>query len=161
MSLVAYLPIVKVIDKMKNAKGLENALSDQLTSDGCKLLHEMLTNEAFPEACGLLHKRDEFSKAFEELLHDKVNSGLSLETGGEAIEVFKDFFGDPSAVRERLLAWIRDRHQQPAPKAGERNLEPAWLDFLIADLTWRPNDDPPKIRVPPWIGGSSSVYNKT
>lgn len=152
MSLVAYLPIVEVIDKMNNAKGLEIALSDQLTSDGCKRLHEMLTNEAFPEACGLLHQREEFSKAFEELLYDKTNSGLSLETGGAKVEIFKDFFGDPNAVRERILAWIRDRHQQPAPKAGELELEPAWLDFLIADLTWRSSDDPPKVQVPQWNG---------
>jgi hypothetical protein len=84
-----------------------------------------------------------------------------METGGAKVEIFKDFFGDPSAVRERILAWIRDRHQQPAPKAGERNLEPAWLDFLIADLTWRPSDDPPKIRVPPWIGELPSDSIKT
>ncbi|MDO8073794.1 CHC2 zinc finger domain-containing protein [Janthinobacterium sp. SUN176] len=161
MSLVAYLPIVEVIDKIKNAKGLEYALGDQLTVEGGKRLHEMLTNEVFPEACGLLHDRDKFLNAFENLLDDKTNNILSPETGGEKVEIFKDFFGDPSAVRERILAWIRDRHQQPAPKAGERNLEPAWLDFLIADLTWRPSDDPPKIRVPPWIGGLSSASTKT
>jgi hypothetical protein len=152
MSLVAYLPIVEVIDKMKNAKGLENALNDQLTADGCKLLHEMLTNEAFPEACGLLHPRDEFSKAFADLLRDKADNGLGLEKGGAKVEIFKEFFGDPSAVRERILAWIRDRHQQPAPKAGELGLEPAWLDFLVADLTWRSSEEHPDIRVPPWLG---------
>ena len=160
MSLVAYLPIVEVIDKMKNARGLENALSDQLTSDGCKRLHEMLTNEAFPEACGPLHKRDNFAEAFKMLLDAKANSSLSLETGGATVEIFKDFFGDPSAVRERILAWIRDRHQQPAPKAGERNLEPVWLDFLIADLTWRYSDEPPKIRVPQWIGELPRAFSK-
>ena len=152
MSLVAYLPIVEVIDKKKNAEGLENALSGQLTPDGCKRLHEMLTNEAFPEAYGSLHNRDNFAEALEKLLDAKANSSLNPETGGATVEKFKDFFGDPSAVRERILAWIRDRHQQPAPKAGERGLEPAWLDFLIADLTWRPSDDPPTIRVPPWRG---------
>ncbi|WP_297841822.1 hypothetical protein, partial [Pseudomonas sp.] len=48
MLLVAYLPIVEVIDKMRNAKGLVSALGDELTTDGGKRLHEMLTNEVFP-----------------------------------------------------------------------------------------------------------------
>lgn len=51
----------------------------------------MLTNEVFPEACGLLHDRDKFLDAFEKLLDDKTNNILSPETGGEKVELFKDF----------------------------------------------------------------------
>ena len=153
MSLVAYLPVVEVIDKVKNADGLTDALSKELTQEGCAHLREMLTNEAFPEACGPLHTRMDFAKAFKALLDDKESSKLSTDTGGPKVEKFKDFFGDPSAVRERILAWIKDRHHQPAPKAGERRLEPVWLDFLVADLTWRHGSDKrPEVRVPPWLG---------
>lgn len=153
MSLVAYLPIVEVIDKAKNAKGLANALRNELTRKGCERLCDMLTDEAFPEACGQLHECNDFAKALEELLKDKQNGKLSPETGGAKVEIFKDFFGDPPAVRERILAWLKDRYQQPAPKAGELRLEPVWLDFLVADLTWRHSDDKrPEVRVAPWMG---------
>ncbi len=153
MSLVAYLPVVEVIDKAKNADGLANALTNELKPRGRKRLHEMLTNDAFPEACGQLHVRKEFAAALQGLLDDKQKGMLSPEIGGPKVEKFKDFFGDPRAVRERILAWLKDRHQQPAPRAGERRLEPAWLDFLVADLTWAHSDeDRPEIRVPPWLG---------
>lgn len=152
MSLVAYLPVVEVIEKAKNADGLANALNNELTPEGCDKLREMLTSEAFPEACGPLHRREVFVEALKALLDEKQNGKLSLDTGGPAVEIFKDFFGDPRAVRERILAWLKHRHQQPAPKAGELRLEPAWLDFLVADLTWRHSDDKrPEIRVMPWL----------
>jgi DNA primase catalytic core len=153
MSLVAYLPVVEVIDKVKNADGLANALKNELTQPGCKSLREMLTNEAFPEACGQLHTSESFTAALTALLKDKQNGVLSSETGGAKVETFKDFFGDPRAVRERILAWLKDRYQQPAPQAGELRLEPVWLDFLVADLTWRYSDDMrPEVRVAPWLG---------
>lgn len=162
MSLVAYLPVVEVIDKAKNADGLANALNNELTLAGLKNLQELLKDDAFPEKCGELHEREEFAEALVELLNDKQNSKLSLETGGASVEKFKDFFGDPRAVQERILAWLKDRHHQPAPKAGERHLEPAWLDFLVADLTWRHSDEKrPEIRVPPWLGKSAHVSTKS
>ncbi|WP_156444514.1 hypothetical protein [Burkholderia sp. MSMB1826] len=152
MSLVAYLPVVEIIDKIKNAEGLVNALTSELTPEGCDKLREMLTNEAFPEACGQLHEYKDFAEALKVLLEDKQNGKLSSETGGPKVEKFKDFFGDPRAVRECILAWLKDRHQQPAPKAGELRLEPAWLDFLVADLTWRHSEGKhPEIRVMPWL----------
>ncbi|GAB2884804.1 CHC2 zinc finger domain-containing protein [Paralcaligenes ginsengisoli] len=155
MSLVAYLPVVEVIDKAKNAAGLANTLSNELTREGCDSLHKMLTNEVFPEACGQLHIRNQFTDALSALLDDKENGTLNPETGGDKVEIFKDFFGDPRAIRERILVWLKDRHQQPAPKAGERRLEPAWLDFLVVDLTWMHSDDKrPEIQVPPWLGES-------
>ncbi|WP_109483279.1 CHC2 zinc finger domain-containing protein [Paraburkholderia sp. C35] len=161
MSLVAYLPVVEVIDKAKNAEGLSKALYNELTEEGCRKLCDMLTNEAFPEACGQLHIREDFAGAFKALLDDKQNGKLNPDTGGEKVEIFKDFFGDPRAVRERIMAWLGDRHQQPAPKAGELRLEPAWLDFLVADLTWRHSDGKhPEIRVPPWLDESAIDFSK-
>jgi hypothetical protein len=162
MSLVAYLPVVEVVDKVENADGLASALRNELTQEGYDTLHEMLTNEAFPEACGQLHIREDFAKALDALLNDKQSSGLNPETGGAKVEIFKDFFGDPRAVRERILAWLKDRHQQPAPRAGERRLEPAWLDFLVADLTWKhSNDMRPEIQVPPWLVDSAYDLTKS
>ncbi len=155
MSLVAYLPVVEVVDKAENADGLASALSSELTQQGYDSLREMLTNEAFPESCGQLHTREKFTAALKELLEYKRNDMLDPETGGAKVEKFKDFFGDPRAIRERILAWLKDRHQQPAPKAGEGRLEPAWLDFLVADLTWRHSEDGrPEIQVPPWLSES-------
>jgi len=155
MSLVAYLPVVEVISKAENANGLANALRNELTNEGRDRLREMLTDETFPEACGNLHAREDFADALAALLQDKEDGKLP-ETGGAKVEKFKDFFGDPRAVRERILSWIRDRHQQPAPKAGEMRLEPAWVDFLVVDLTWKHSDDGcPEIRVPPWVDESS------
>jgi hypothetical protein len=153
MSLVAYLPVVEVVDKAKNAEGLANALCKELTPIGCENLLKMLSDEDFPEACGQLHTSDAFNAALKALFEEKQNGTLNPEAGGAKVEIFKKFFGDPRAVRERIIFWLTDRHQQPAPKVGELHLEPVWLDFLIADLTWRhSNDSRPEIRVPPWLG---------
>lgn len=153
MSLVAYLPIVEVIDKAKNAEGLADTLSDVLTPEGSEKLRAILTNEAFPDSCGPLHELEKFTDAWDALLEEKKNNKLNQGTGGPKVETFKEFFGDPRAVRERILASLRDGSQQPALKAGERRLEPAWLDFLVADMTWRHGKDKhPAIRVPPWQG---------
>ncbi len=152
MSLVAYLPIVEVVDKDKNAEGLKKELRGKLTDEGCEALGRMLTNEAFPEACGQLHEHKDFFEALDALLKDKRDEKLDLEIGGPKVEKFKEFFGDSRAVGERIMAWLRDRHQQPAPRAGDLRLEPAWLDFLVADLTWTYSGETrPEVHVPPWI----------
>lgn len=161
MSLVAYLPIVEVVDKADNAEGLANALRNELTEKGGEDLRRILAAETFPVACGQLHTREDFNAALKYLLDAKQNGALSPQTGGEALDVFAAFFGDPGAMRERVLAWLRDRDQQPAPQAGESRLEPAWLDFLVADLTWRySGDGAPAIRVPPWLGESTNDSTK-
>lgn len=157
MSLVAYLPIVEVVDKAENAEGLANALRNELTQKGGDDLRSILVAETFPVACGQLHTRENFHTALRDLLAAKENGTLNPESGGDALDAFASFFGDPGAMRDRVLAWLKDRNQQPAPKAGEWRLEPAWLDFLIADMTWRYGDDgAPAIRVPPWLDESAS-----
>lgn len=151
MSLVAYLPIVEVVNKQENAENLSTALKDVLTPEGQNVLRRLLKAKTFPAPCGPLHERGAFGKALEELLEAKRNGELTPDVGGETLDTFAALFGDASAVRERIMAWLKDRHQQPAPKAGKEQLEPAWLDFLVADLTWEAHaDDAPSIRVPAW-----------
>ena len=153
MSLVAYLPIVEVVSKHENAETLSTALKDVLTPEGQNVIRRLLKAKAFPAPCGPLHEHGAFGKALEELLEAKRNGELKPDIGGETLDTFAALFSDPSAVRERIMAWLKDRHQQPAPKAGKEQLEPAWLDFLVADLTWEAHvDDGPSIRVPAWLG---------
>ncbi|PWB19666.1 hypothetical protein DCO45_06970 [Comamonas sp. JNW] len=154
MSLVAYLPIVEVVNKQENAENLSTALKDVLTPEGQSVLRRLLKAKTFPAPCAPPHEHDVFEEALTELLKAKRNDELKPDVGGEALDTFAALFGDESAVRERIMAWLKNRHQQPAPKAGEEKLEPAWLDFLVADLTWRANEDyAPSIRVPAWHGG--------
>lgn len=152
MSLVAYLPIVEVVNKQENAENLSTALKGVLTPEGQDVLRRLLKDKNCPVPSGPLHERSAFREALEELLEAKRNGKLKPDIGGETLDTFAALFGDASAVRERIMAWLKDRHQQPAPKAGKEQMEPAWLDFLVADLTWDARaDDPPSIRVPAWL----------
>lgn len=149
MSLVAYLPMVEVVNKTANAEGMANALESELKDDAREKVKSLFLADAFPAHCGQLHEREVFFKAFEALLEAKKSGGLSPDACGAALDTFVAFFGDPDAVRQRIMAWLKDRHQQPAPKAGKWGLEPAWLDFLVADLTCQ--REMATVRVPPWI----------
>jgi hypothetical protein len=122
MSLVAYLPIVEVVNKQKNAEYLSTALKDVLTHEGQNVLRRLLEAETFPAPCGPLHEQRVFDKALEELLKAKRNGSLKPDNGGETLDTFAALFGDASAVRERIMAWLKDRHQQPAPKAGKEQV---------------------------------------
>lgn len=164
VSMVAYLPIVEVLHKQENALALVAALRDQLKDEkGCQTLTRLLSAEAFPTPCEAMHTRELFYEALAELLNAKSGDSLTAESGGPALDAFAGFFSDPTAVRQRIMACLQDHHQQPAPltKADGLNLAPAWLDFLVADLTWKQSDDErrgeeqasdkhPAIRVPPW-----------
>lgn len=159
MSMVAYLPIVEVLRKEDNARALAAALRGQLKDEeGRQTLERLLTAEAFPAPCEVLHTRKCFDDALAELLEAKRDGRLKAESGGAALDGFIGFFSDPAAVRQRILAYLQDHHQQPAPltKADGLDLVPAWLDFLVADLTWkqphdeRTRDKQPAVRVPPW-----------
>jgi hypothetical protein len=164
VSMVAYLPIVEVLRKEDNARALVAALRNQLKGEeGCQTLERLLTAKAFPAPCEALHNRELFDKALAELLSAKRGGSLRAESGGPALDAFAGFFSDPASVRQRIMACLQDHHQQPAPltKADGLDLMPAWLDFLVADLTWKQPDDErrddeparhnqPAIRVPPW-----------
>jgi DNA primase catalytic core len=164
VSMVAYLPIVEVLRKEDNASAVVAALRDQLKDEeGRQTLKHLLNAEAFPAPCEALHTRERFYAALDELLKAKSAGSLTAESGGPALDAFAGFFSDPAAVRQRIMACLQDHHQQPAPltKADGLDLAPAWLDFLVADLTWKkpdgerladeqPCDKQPAIRVPPW-----------
>lgn len=149
MSLVAYLPVVEVVDKTPNADGIIDALGSELEADAREAVKLLLQSDAFPPHCSPLHEKQEFFKAFEALLKAKQSSELSTITGGAKLDAFAGFFGEPDAIRRRLMAWMNDRHQQPAGKGGDLGLEPAWLDFLVVDLTCR--HEVATVRVPSWV----------
>lgn len=149
MSLVAYLPIVEVMDKTINAEGIVNALGNELKDDARETVKLLFQSDTFPAHCGPLHEREAFFQAFESLLEAKRSGGLSTTTGGATLDAFSAFFGEPDAVCQRIMTWLKDRHQQPAPKAGDLGLEPAWLDFLVADLTYQ--REVATVWVPPWM----------
>ncbi|RZA30642.1 MAG: hypothetical protein EOP02_00830 [Proteobacteria bacterium] len=159
MSMVAYLPIVEVLRKEENASALAAGLRDQFKDKkGCQTLNRLLNAQSFPAFCESLHTRELFDKALAKLLDAKRGGRLTATSGGPELDAFADFFSDSAAVRQRIIVCSQDYHQQPAPltKADGLNLMPAWLDFLVADLTWKQPDDEqtrdkqPAIRVPPW-----------
>ena len=164
MSLVAYLPVVEVVRQEDNARALVATLQDQFKDErGCKAMERLLATEAFPAPCDALHAHKHFYEALGNLLTAKRDSSLTAESGGKELDAFVSFFSDPTAVRQRVIACLQDHQQQPAPptKADGLDLEPTWLDFLVADVTWkqpgdgargdeRPTDKQPAIRVPPW-----------
>lgn len=164
ISMVAYLPIVEVLDKEENARALAAALRDQLKDEeGRKTMERLLAADAFPAPCEALHTPNSFSAALAKLLKAKRDGQLTAESGGPELDEFVGFFRDAAAVRQRILVCLQDHHQQPAPltKADGLDLVPAWLDFLVADLTWKqpvgerrgdeqPGNQQPAIRVPPW-----------
>ncbi|MCX8517372.1 MAG: hypothetical protein ORN29_04790, partial [Rhodoferax sp.] len=172
MSLVAYLPIVEVVRKEENARTFTTTLCSQpIEEEGRKTLEHL--TQALAAPCEALHNLTDFEEALAELLKARRNGCLTAESGGPALDAFVGFFGDRESVRQRILTSLQDRYQQPAPstKVVDLELTPAWLDFLVADLTWKhrngemPGDKQPAIRVPPWqpvpnhsdagVGGSS------
>jgi len=158
MSLVAYLPVVELVDKTPNAAGIVNALGSELKDDARETVKSLLQSDAFPPHCSPLHEKDAFFKAFDALLEAKKSGGLSTTTGGAKLDAFAGFFGEPDAVRQRIMTWLKDRHQQPARKEGDLSLEPAWLDFIVADLTYR--REVATVRVPPWMQEVSQKIEK-
>ncbi len=163
MSMVAYLPIVEVVRKEDNARALVAALENQFKDEkGREAWQDAFKAEALPAPCEAPHTWEHFRNAFERLLEAREAGRLLPELGGAELDAFAGFFSDPKAVRERILANLMDRHQQPAPLswADGRQLEPAWLDFLVADLTWKTSEKPPEIRVPPWriSGGDATPF---
>ena len=173
MSLVAYLPIVEVVRKEENARAFAATLCSQpIKEEGRKTLEHLLTN-AFQAPCEALHNLTDFEKALAELLKAKKDGCLTAVSGAPALDAFVGFFSDRKSVRQRIMTSLQDRYQQPAPRHMRDSLDltPAWLDFLVADLTWkhrngeRYGDKQPEIRVPPWqpapdhsdadVGGSS------
>ncbi|PPU11967.1 CHC2 zinc finger domain-containing protein [Xanthomonas arboricola] len=168
MALVAYLPVVEVVDKELNVKELAEALlradrgrqaaveaDDNPQTDGPNLVSqvETLLKGSLFNYEGPPHRKEPLCKeAFVNAYHALENalSGKISEIERVAtMEQFSALFGNPNAVCERFNAWYSDRHQQPGMKVGSnKRSEPAWVDFLIADLTCR--GSLPQLHVPAW-----------
>lgn len=148
ISLVAYLPVVHLVNKHDNADGMVRALQSQLKGDKQDKAKDLFLKKEFLANFPRHHDHEEFYRAYQNLL-DAKDSGSLKSNGAEALDNFVNHFSDPDAVRKRFLAWQDDRHQQPGSVAGSARLEPAWLDFLVADLTC--TGFLPEVRVPPWV----------
>jgi hypothetical protein len=70
-----------------------------------------------------------------------------VSIGGAELKAFAKHFSDSTSVRDRLLAWECNRHQQPV---GPVQWEPAWLDFLVVDHTLKDGMPLIEINVPSW-----------
>ena len=101
-----------------------------------------------------LRTLENFEETLTNLLKAKNAGFLKPDSGGPELVAFASSFSDREAVSQRLMAYLQDQHQQPAPlsKVDGHDLTPAWLDFLVADMTWKhSNENEPAIRVPPWL----------
>jgi len=153
MALVAYLPVVEQLDPEVNKIGLHQYLSTELplqinaATNVDEVLNALAKVATSPRSSETVHPAKWWG-AFRDLV-----DGFT----GPSLDEFAKMFRDPKAVRDRLLAWQRDRHQQPHPAHGPLNLEPAWLDFLDVDLTLKEGQHLPRIVVPPWSPNTGSL----
>lgn len=163
MALVAYMPLVEVVDKKQNGKRLAEALvyadkpypqtPDEETAWLGKKAQTLLDLEALLTSKLFNSENTPHSKADFEQAYNTLKDVRSSKAGDaqylDGVEGLSSFFRDPRAICERFNAWRADRHQQPGLKVGgSKGFEPAWLDFLVADLTCR--GDLPVLEVPAW-----------
>lgn len=148
MALVAYLPIVETLDPEANKLSVYQALLRTFKDE----LRREADEEEVISALAMIStaKRDQVRGTPDALWTAFERLRSSAKVDGHELDHFADLFGDPKAVRERLLAWERDRHQQPNKTHGPLALEPAWLDFLEVDLTLKPGAELATVIVPPW-----------
>ena len=140
MSMVAYLPVVEILDRDKNRHELARLLSEKVNLLSRDRLHELMKYVS--------HRKKQNPKGFYSSIEKLLARRNSPRLEGEELEDFTKSFSDDSAVRERLIAWQNDRHQQPSSLSYPLGLEPAWLDYLVADLTL--GGDLATVTVPSW-----------
>jgi DNA primase catalytic core len=148
MVLVAYLPVVELLDPHANKVGLHRALQSESESQFNEASSAEEIQQALEKVGSMPEKRESPNslwRAFNEL---RTASTSRLDVS--KLDTFTKHFSDQKAMRERFSAWELDRNQQPHPKHGSLNLEPAWLDFLDIDLTLQEDQSFPNILVPPW-----------
>jgi hypothetical protein len=148
MALVAYLPIVELLDPETNKVAVHKSLSRELPT---QITAEADTQEVLA-ALATIGSSPHCPETVEphKLWEDFHGLRDATKLDGPELDAFVKLFRDPRAMRERLLTWARDRHQQPHAAHGPLNLEPAWLDFLDVDLTLKEGQTLPSITVPPW-----------
>lgn len=140
MSMVAYLPVVEILDREKNRQELARLLSEKVDSQFRDRLGELMKYVS--------HRTKQDSKGFYSSLEKLLGRRNCPILEGQELEDFTKSFSDDYAVRERLIAWQNDRHQQPSSLSYPLGLEPAWLDYLVADLTV--GGDLATVTVPSW-----------
>lgn len=140
MSMVAYLPVVEVLDREKNRQELADLLSETVEESFRDKLGELMKYVGHRT----LKDPKDFYSSLEKLLGRRNSPILEVQD----LQNFTKFFSDDSAVCERLIAWQNDRHQQPSSLSYPLGLEPAWLDYLVADLTV--GGELANVTVPPW-----------
>ena len=141
MALVAYLPVVELLDAERNAESLARALEVHFAEPPARGLKYVQQGLPSPPV-----SPSEFWAAFAAVrLIADAEGGLD----GPELAAFAQKFGDPDAVRQRLLCWDRDRHQQCHPGERGAQFDPAWLDFLAVDLSLGAQELP-DIEVPAW-----------
>ncbi len=157
MALVAYLPVVELLDPEANKaaifKSLSRAFPAQLNAAAnAQEVQAALATVATSPHCLKTVKPTK-------LWQDFHNLRVAGKLDGPELDTFAKLFRDPKAVRERLLTWERDRHQQPHPAPGPLNREPAWLDFLDVDLTLKEGQQLVGIAVPPWSPDAGALID--
>ncbi|NPT47179.1 toprim domain-containing protein [Paraburkholderia sp. 1N] len=148
MVLVAYLPIVELLDPDKNKINMHGALQRDAASE----FKETSSAERLQQALATVGTLPDERKSPDSLWEafNTLKNASTQNLDASALESFAEHFSDQKAIRDRLSAWERDRFHQPHAKHGFLNLEPAWLDFLDVDLTLREGQPLPSISVPPW-----------
>ena len=147
MSLVAYLPVVELMDSGVNSNSVYSSIEGYISSYASLEERQEVRDVLKKIGTSIRHRRLTEPKKFWDSLATLEASARLDET---ALEGFVSLFPDAEAVRERLLAWARDRHQQPSSSHRYAKREPAWLDFLDVDLTLSPGQPLPTLGVPPW-----------
>ncbi|WP_298159413.1 CHC2 zinc finger domain-containing protein [Ferrovum sp.] len=145
MRLVAYLPVVELLDAKANAHAVMAELSrtHRMPSDTSEEPLRSIQSNMKPKP----REPDDFRKYLSKLEEAVKTGNRILE---EDLESFANFFSDPNAVRDRLICWQHDRAQQPHAGQLHRKFPPALVDFIKVDLTLKEGQELCSIWVPPW-----------
>lgn len=153
MALVAYLPVVELLDSDRNKNRVCQEISSELKEGFDRdVVLKALATIASDDRCLKIKTPDEFWRILEIL--GKTRTKISRKD--EVLVDFVKLFGDPKAIFERLDAWGRDRDQQPHSPKRDLRVQPVWLDILPVDLTLQEGEELPLVSVPPWVDSSES-----
>jgi len=163
MALVAYMPVVEVVDQSEHCKGLAVALAHADKPHGMtpeeeatwlekaagkvKESERLLTQPGSFKSGGAPHPKSKFQKKYQKLEEIKSKKTEKADYV-RMLEDFSKLFGNSEAICRRFDAWSRNRHQQPSVRMLDNSNEPAWVDFLVADLTCY--GSLPELHVPAW-----------
>lgn len=153
MRLVAYLPVVELLDSERNAHAIK-----------AEMIKAHPTATDIPEQPlksiqnGKKTIKPEDFKANLKKLEMSINTKNTISNQDK--ESFAQFFSDPEAVKNRLTSWQNDRAQQPHAGQFEDGLPPALTDFIAVDLTLKEGQNLCSILVPAWTEETSLDFNR-